>query len=125
MYLISVSEVLVDTSELPDILWIFSHFAPKKPNDPRDKRYLTLVQNPHCYDDSPIFPTTSVDMFKVHPTNHYQGTIYVLTNDERRVYLDLGKERRIFDNIWKMNDDTLIFKGECPATIFFPQLTSF
>ena len=112
-----MSEALVDASELPDILWVFSHFAPKKPNDPRDKRYLTLLQNPHFYDGIPIFPTTFADMFKTRPTEDYQGTIYVLTNNERRVYLDLGKKRRIFDNIWKMND-TLIFKGSCPAIIF-------
>ena len=114
-----VSEALIGTSELPDILWIFSHFAPKKPKDPRDKRYLTLAQNPHFYDGLPIFPTASVDTFKTQPTEDYQGKIYVLTNNERRIFLDLGGKRRTFDNVWKMND-TLIFKGLCPAIIFFP-----
>jgi hypothetical protein len=119
-----VSEALIGTSKLPDILWIFSHFAPKpkKPKDPRDKKYLTLAQNPHFYDGLPIFPTAFVDTFKTQPTEHYQGTIYVLTNNERRVFLDLGKKRRTFDNVWKTND-TLIFKGSCPqhcpAIIFF------
>jgi hypothetical protein len=79
-----VSEALIGTLELPDILWIFSHFAPKpkKPKDPRDKRYLTLAQNPHFYDDLPIFPTSFVDMFKTRPTEEYQGAIHVLTNNE-------------------------------------------
>ena len=114
--LISVSEPLVGTSKLPDILWIFSHYAPKKPNAPRDERYLTLAQNPHFYDGLPIFPTAFVE---TQPTERYQGTIGVLTNNERRVFLELGKKRRIFDNVWKMNN-TLIFKGSCPATVFFP-----
>jgi hypothetical protein len=114
-----VSEALIGTSKLPDILWIFSHFAPKpkKPKDPRDKRYLTLAQN--FYDGLPIFPTAFVDTFKTQPTEHYQGTIYVLTNNERRVFLELGEKRRTFDNVWKTND-TLIFKGSCPAIVFFP-----
>ncbi|KAI0271780.1 hypothetical protein BGY98DRAFT_1006266 [Russula aff. rugulosa BPL654] len=81
----------------------------QKPKDPRDKKYLTLAQNPHFYDGLPIFPTASVDTFKTQPTEDYQGTIYVLTNNERRVFLELGKKRRTFDNVWKMND-TLIFK---------------
>lgn len=120
-----MSEALIGTSELADILWIFSHFAPKpkRPNDTVDKRYLTLAQNPHFYDGLPLFPTVSVDTFKTQPTEHYQGTIYVLTNNERRVFLALDNKRRTFDNVWKTNN-TLIFKGSCPAIIFFPRLTS-
>jgi hypothetical protein len=119
-----VSEALIGTSELPDILWIFSHFTPKpkKPKDPRDKRYLTLAQNPHFYDDLPIFPTSFVDTFKTRPTEEYQGAIHVLTNNERRVFLDLGKKRRTFDNVWKANN-ILIFKGSYPTVptiTFFP-----
>jgi len=104
-----VERPLIGTSKLSDILWIFSHYAPKKPEDPRDKKYLTLVRNPHFYDGHPIFPTAFVDTFKTQPTEKYQGTIYVLTNNERRVFLDLGEKRRTFDNVWKIND-ILIFK---------------
>ena len=115
-----MSEALIGTSELPDILWIFSHFAPKpkKPKDSRDKRYLTLAQNPHFYDGHPRFPTAFVDTFRIQPTENYQGTIYVLTNNERRVFLELGEKRRTFDNVWKTND-TLIFKGSYLAIILF------
>ena len=115
-----LSEALIGTSVLPDILWIFSHFAPKpkKRKEPRDKRYLTLAQNPHFYDGLPIFPTASVDTFRTQPTENYRGVIYVLTNNEHRVFLELGEKRRTFDNVWKMND-TLIFKGSCPVIIFF------
>ena len=121
--LIFVSEALIGTSELPDILWIFSHFAPK-PKKPRDKKYLTLAQNPHFYDGHPRFPTAFVDTFKTQPTEDYKGTIYVLTNTERRVFLELDEKRRTFDNVWKANN-TLIFKGSYPTTIFFPIMTSF
>ena len=113
-----MSEALIGTSELPDILWIFSHFAPKpkRPNDPKDKRYLTLAQNPHFYNGLPVFPTAFVD---TQPTEDYQDTIYVLTNNERRVFLELGERRRTFDNVWKANN-TLIFKGSYLSIIFFP-----
>jgi len=104
-----VKRPLIGTPNLSDILWIFSHYAPKKPEDSRDKRYLTLAQNPHFYDGHPIFPTAFGDTFKTQPTEKYQDPIYVLTNNERRVFLDLGKKRRIFDNVWRIND-TLIFK---------------
>ncbi len=119
--LICVSEPLIGTSEskLSDILWFFSHYAPKKPRDPRNKKYLTLARNPHFYDGPPKFPTTFVDTFETQPTRDYPDTIYVLTNNERRVFLELGKKRRTFDNVWRKND-TLIFKGSCPAVIFFP-----
>lgn len=116
--LISVSEPLIGTSRSPDILWIFSHYAPKKPKDTRDKRYLTLAQNPHFYDGLPLSPTAFVE---TQPTERYQGTLCVLTNNERRVFLELGKKRRTFDNAWKTNaGNTLIFKGSCPAIIFSP-----
>ena len=113
-------------SKAADILWVFSHYAPvpKKPKDPEAKRYLTLAQNPHFYDGPLEFPTALVDKFQTQPTRDYQGTICVLTNNERRVFLELGERRRTFDNVWKTND-TLIFKGSCPAFIFLLYLTTF
>ena len=107
------------TSKLPDILWIFSHFPPEKPEDSRNKRRLTLAQNPQFYGGFSISSTARLDTLKIRPTEDYQDTIYVLTNSERRVFLELGEKRRTFDNVWRMND-TLIFKGSCPAIIFFP-----
>ncbi len=55
----------------------------------------------------------------IRPTDDYQGTIYILTSNERRVFLDFGDERWTFDNVWETSN-TLIFKGPCPAVIFFP-----
>lgn len=113
-----MSEVLTGTSKEPDILWIFSHFAPKpeKPNDPKDEGYLTLAQNPHFYDK---LPAACVDKFETRPAKGYQGTIRDLTNNQRRVFLDSDVKRRTFDNVWKTNN-TLIFRGSCPAVISFP-----
>ena|SRR6266403_2639887 len=97
--LISVSEALIHTSELSDILWVFGHFAPKRPNDPRDEKYVTLAQNPHFYDGFPTLSTASMDSFKTKPTEDYRGTIYVLTNDERRVCDGECQERFCLDTI--------------------------
>lgn len=124
-----VKQALISTSTLPDILWIFSHFAPEKPKDPRNKKFLTLAQNPHFYGGLSISSTTLLNTFKTQPTEDYQGTIHVLTNNVRRVFLELGERRRAFDNVWKMND-TLIFKdvmgyleGEAVVRKCIPALT--
>lgn len=105
-------EALSSTSDLSDILWNFSHFE--------DDRRLTLAQNPQFYGGT-TFPTIYMPAFIAQPVEEYQNLnmIYVLTNSERRVFLDLGQNRRIFDNVWKMNN-TLIFKGSCPAFLFLP-----
>ena len=117
--MISVSGVLLDTSKVPDILWIFSHYAPEPRKPEVSKRYLTLAKNPHFYDGPPKFPTSFMDTHKTPPTNDYQGTIYVLTNNECRVFLDSGDERWTFDNVWKTSN-TVIFKGSCSTVTICP-----
>jgi hypothetical protein len=109
--LIPMSEALVSTSQLPDILLNFSHF--------NDDRRLTLAQNPHFY-DGPTFPIAFGPAFETRPTDNYQGTICVLTKNERRVYLEHGQNWRAFDNFW-MTNNHLLFKGSCPA--FFLAVT--
>lgn len=110
--LIPLSEALVSTSEVsdlvPDILWNFSHFDGEK--------RLTLAQNPHFYKNLPTNPTTDWAEFEIWPTDDYQDTIFVLTNDDRRVFLEVGK-LRTFDNVWKTSG-ALILKGLCPAFLF-------
>ena len=111
-YLTSAPEKLSDSSGpsvLPEILWNFSHFE--------DDKRLRLAQNPHFYRDLPRSPTAYGGTFSSQPTEVYEGTIHVLTNnlvpklgDSRRVFLELDGERRAFDNFWDTND-TLIFKG--------------
>lgn len=111
-FLIPASEALTSTSELPEILWFFSHYD-------KNKDRLTLAQNPQFYEGPPTFPTTDGPASETKPTEDYKDTVYVLTNNERRVFLDLGKNRRIFDNIWRTENNTLIFKGLCSAFLFF------
>jgi len=95
-------------SVLAEILWNFSHFEGEK--------CLRLAQNPHFYRDLPDSPTAYGGTFSRQPTDIYEGTIYVLTNnlvpesgDSRRVFFEFGEEKRAFDNFWDTND-TLIFK---------------
>jgi len=84
---------------LPEIIWNFHHFE--------GERRLGLAQNPHFYKD---LPTHSGSIFERQPTERYHGTIYVLTNNSRRVFLDIDGKLRAFDNVSVVNN-TLIFKG--------------
>jgi len=102
-----VKQALISTSGLPDILWNFRHFEGEK--------CLTLAQNPHFYKGPPTFPTTYGPESNTQPTEDYQGTIYVLTNDERRVFLELGQKsgplttsgRRTILSFSEMSSETL------------------
>jgi len=108
---IIVKQKLSDRSglvALAEILWNFSHFE--------DEKCLRLAQNPHFYRDLPDSPTAYGGTFSMQPTEIYEGTIYVLTNnlvpksgDSRRVFFEFGGQKRAFDNFWDMNN-TLIFK---------------
>lgn len=97
-------------SQLCYILWFFSHY------DDAEKR-LTLAKNPQFYGGD--HPKTYGRDSEIQPTENYKDTIYVLTNNERRVFLELGKNLQIFDNVWKRNN-ALIFKGLCPSFLFCP-----
>jgi hypothetical protein len=87
---------------VPEILWNFSHFEGEK--------RLTLAQNPHFYEDLPTSPGAYGGRFSSRPTERYEGTIYVLTNNSGRVFLEFGSRPRAFDNTWTTND-TLVFRG--------------
>jgi hypothetical protein len=111
----SLSEALICHLGLPIILWYFSHL--------KGKKRLTLSQNPHFYEGLPESPTEYEPHFYTRPTNcqESKGTIYILTNNERRVILELEQKRRTFDNVWRMkNTNTLLFKGSSPAFLFLP-----
>lgn len=112
--LMHAPEALSDSSDLPEILWYFSHL----PNESR----LVLAQNPHFYADLPTSPAKYVRRFSSQPTEIYhQGMIDVLTNDVRRVFLECHPEPRVFDNVWTING-ILIFKGSCVVFLFSPGL---
>ncbi|KAH9984466.1 hypothetical protein BJV77DRAFT_1037504 [Russula vinacea] len=99
---IIAEQALISTAGPTDILWNFSHFE--------DERRLTLAQNPHFY-EGPTFPgpTTCGPASNTWPAENYEGTIYVLTNNERRVFLELEQNWRAFDNVWRTNN-SLLFK---------------
>jgi hypothetical protein len=108
-------EALSDSSDLPEVLWYFSHFL----NDSR----LVLAQNPHFYTDLPTSPAKYVRRFSSHPTVIFQGVVDVLTSNVRRVFFECTSEPRIFDNVWAING-ILIFKGSCVGIFFSPRLIS-
>jgi len=89
---------------VPEILWNFSHFEGEK--------RLTLAQNPHFYEDLPTSPGAYGGRFSSRPTERYEGTIYVLTNNSGRVFLEFGSRPRAFDNTWTTND-ALVFRDVC------------
>jgi hypothetical protein len=56
------------------------------------------------------------------PTGSFEGTIFVLTNNSRRIFFDVGKKQRAFDNVWYTNG-TLIFQGFVHSLASPPILT--
>lgn len=105
---------LSDSSDLPEILWYFSHFP--------DEKRLSLAQNPQFYGILPTSPAAYVGGFSSSPTEFYQGTINVLTNSSRRIFLECDPYPRIFDNVWAING-ILIFRGLCVVFPFSHSLT--
>lgn len=68
---------LSDTSDVPEILWYFSHYL--------DDRRLSLAQNPQFYTALPNSSARYAKEFRREPPEIYQGTIDVLTNSTRGV----------------------------------------
>jgi hypothetical protein len=96
---------------LPEILWNFSHF--------NDKRRLRLAQNPHFYEALPASSGAYGGGFRTQPTERYKGTIHVITNTSRRVFLEFDGKLRVFDHVSVVNN-TLIFRGLCFVYRLFP-----
>ena len=116
-YLTPVPEALrsgADTTDLPEILWNFSHFEVKE--------YLTLKQNPHFYRNLPKSPKAYGGTFEsgcLENPSPLPDKIVVPTNSSPRVYFNFPGYRRVFE-VWKARKrDTLIFKGLCFGLITF------
>jgi len=112
--LIPVPEELKNDSKLEEILWNFSRFDPE--------RRLTLSQNPHFYNDLPTSSNANWKEFNAEATQENWHTyptkpICVLTNTPGRVFLELCRNPRAFDNVWNANG-TLVFKSKCLACRF-------
>jgi hypothetical protein len=118
--LIIVQDVLNKSFKLPDILW--NHIL--NYNGDNDKRQLSLAQNPHFYlsepklEDGAYQEKCVVELTRTRP--YPPKTIYALTNDKRRVYLEFGKKRRTLAHVSRANNDTLGFKGLYPLFLFLP-----
>lgn len=104
-------EYLSHSSDLPEILWYFSHYGPK------DERRLALAQNPNFYN---TLPTSSAGYMGIGPIEFPNDlscpAFDVLTNDCGRVFLERNPQPRIFDNLWDING-IIIFKGSCLTVI--------
>jgi hypothetical protein len=91
---------------LQEILWNFSRY--------KDKRRLTLKQNPHFYEALPLFPEKYGGKFRTDPIETFQfEKISVLTDNSGRtgrVFLETAEGTRAFGNVW-VPKDAIIFKG--------------
>jgi len=103
-----VRQELHNDSTLQEILWNFCRFGPE--------RRLILSQNPHFYNHLPR-SNTNWREFDTRATvenwhTNYPQPIFVLTNTPGRVFLELGRYPRAFDNVWNTKE-TLVFKSAC------------
>ena len=125
------SEGLSHSSDLPEILWYFSHYT--------DKSRLVLAQNPNFY----ALPSSPSGYVGIQPIdiNQSMNDVFadndpcrlavfdVLTNNRPRVsdvptnrprvFLEHNPQPRIFDNIWIING-ILILKGSRVLFLFSP-----
>lgn len=102
---------------LNEILWNFSHY--------KSAEHLSLAQNPRFYVGLPTSPDGYSATFSCQPTERYEGTIYVLTNNSHHIFFEFGGSLRAFDNVWNTTNDILIFRGECLVFLFSSQLEMF
>jgi len=98
-------EVLNENPSLAEILWNFRHF--------KDKRRLTLKQNPHFYTHIPMSPDAYGGGFEMKPTEDFRhaNKFYVLTDRQGLAYFKTDQCTRCFGNFWSPNG-AVIFKGE-------------
>jgi hypothetical protein len=107
-YLIHASEEFSAIPSLPEILWNFSRY--------NDRARITLEQNPHFYAHCPTDESAFTPKFLCLPLQgptvalEHDSTVVVLFDGPSRVFLDIGRNFRIFGNVWSLND-VLIFRG--------------
>jgi hypothetical protein len=89
-------ELLGQSSNMSEILWNFSHF--------RDKKCLTLKDNPYFYGKLPKSPEEYEGQFQTDPIKTLQHEkISVLTDNPNLtgwVFLEMAKRRWTFGNAW-------------------------
>ena len=77
----SYLEMLSNHPNLQEVLWNFSCL--------KDKKRLTLVENPHFYAELPASPEAYVDNVKIDPTEDFghADKFYVLTDKPEPIHI--------------------------------------
>ncbi|KAI9464398.1 hypothetical protein F5148DRAFT_176483 [Russula earlei] len=98
-----VRQALFSTSDLPEILWNFSHLD--------DGKRLALAQKPHFYEGLPENVNAYVGTFHHRPKLEcFRGSLFVLKSEERRVFLECSTPQA-FDNVWIISDNVSASRG--------------
>ena len=111
-------EVLGDETRVEEIFWNFSRL--------QGKQRITLQQNPYFYKGLPRSARSYTDDFTAEPIENFRDAteILVLTDKQSRVYLKTKETRRVFGNVWGV-DEAIIFKGQsvvCRSSLLMPLL---
>ena len=106
-------EVLTNSSNMTEILWNFGRY--------KDKKRITVKQNPHFYKSLPGSKEEYGYDFRRHPMTNFVDApkVHVLTDRLGCVYIDSGRVIRAFGNVWQPKD-AIIFKGSCLMFLEFP-----
>jgi hypothetical protein len=112
-----VPEVLSKNPSIQEVLWNFSRFKD-------ERQCLTLVDNPHFYEELPTSPEAYGDGVQIDPTEDFQHSnkFYVLTDKAELVYImtdHWGQVSQSFGNFWRPHN-AIIFKGLGIVFVFFP-----
>lgn len=108
--------VLSNNPSIQEILWSFS-----RSSDEKIRNRLTLVDNPHFYEELPTLPEAYGDDVKIDPTEDFRHArkFYVLTDKPEPVYIMTDQVLRCFGNFW-CPQNAIIFKGLGIFFISFP-----
>ena len=99
-----MAEALSDSSNLQEVLWNFCLF--------KDKRLLTLMDNPHFYTDLPTSPEAYGGSFKIDSTDDFRHAdkFYVLIDKPELVYIMTDQVSQSFGNFWRPQN-AIVFRG--------------
>lgn len=99
-----MAEALSDSSNLQEVLWNFYLF--------KDKRHLTLMDNPHFYTELPTSPEAYGGSLEIDPSDDFRHAdkFYVLTDKPELVYIMTDQFSQSFGNFWRPQN-AIVFKG--------------
>ncbi|KAI9464391.1 hypothetical protein F5148DRAFT_1368776 [Russula earlei] len=100
-----VRQALFSTSDVPEILWNFSHLD--------DGRRLALAEKPHFYEELPENLNAYVGTFHRRPKLECfrdRDSLFVLKSEERRVFFECSIPQA-FDNVWVISNNMPASRG--------------